>query len=84
MEETLKVFKIYFLSLLLVFAFPVLAQENSGEGEVEPEKSVSEDTEEEDVEEEEEAETEKPAEAKPEEVKPEEAKAGRSEAGTCC
>jgi hypothetical protein len=74
MEETLKVFKIYFLSLLLVFAFPVLAQENSGEGEVEPEKSVSEDTEEEDVEEEEEAETEKPAEAKPEEVKPEEVK----------
>jgi cytoskeletal protein RodZ len=80
MEETLKVFKIYFLSLLLIFAFPVLAQESAGEGETEPGKSVSEDTEE-DVEEEEdeaedeaEAKEEKPAEAKPEEVKPAEAK----------
>jgi len=80
MEETLKVFKIYFLSLLLIFAFPVLAQESAGEGETEPGKSVSEDAEE-DVEEEEdeaedeaEAKEEKPAEAKPEEVKPAEAK----------
>jgi len=82
MEETLKVFKIYFLSLLLIFAFPVLAQESAGEGETEPGKSVSEDTEEEDVEEEEdeskdeakdeaEVKEEKPAEAKPEEAKPE-------------
>ncbi len=72
----MKVFKIYFLSLLLIFAFPVLAQENAGEGETEPEKSVSEDTED-DVEEEEgeaESKEEKPAEAKPEEVKPEEVK----------
>ncbi len=76
----MKVFKIYFLSLLLIFAFPVLAQESAGEGETEPGKSVSEDTEE-DVEEEEdeaedeaEAKEEKPAEAKPEEVKPAEAK----------
>jgi len=69
----LKVFKIYFLSLLLIFAYPVLAQESAGEGETEPEKSVSEDTEEDEEEEEDEAEAkeEKPAEAKPEEVKTE-------------
>lgn len=71
----MKVFKIYFLSLLLVFAFPVLAQESTGEGETEPEKSVSEDAEEEDVEEEEAAEETKPAEVKTEEAKPAETKA---------
>jgi hypothetical protein len=67
MEETLKVFKIYFLALLLIFAFPVTAQE-SEEGVTEPEGSASEDADEEDKEEEgEETEAEKPAEVKPQE-----------------
>jgi len=65
MEETLKVFKIYFLALLLIFAFPVTAQE-SEEGVTEPEGSASEDADEEE-EEGEEAEAEKPAEVKPQE-----------------
>lgn len=69
----MKVFKIYFLALLLIFAFPVTAQE-SEEGVTEPEGSASEDAEEEEEEEGEEAEAEKPAEVKPQEDAKEEAK----------
>lgn len=78
----MKVFKIYFLALLLIFVFPVIAQEKTGDDGVKPEGSASEeDADEEDGEEEEEedenaaAVEEKTDEAKDEEAAPAEEKA---------